>query len=66
MGPTDRFMCPPAFILEGRGGVGGGFGTIGIAMYLFWGILVGRNSHAEKRGDNRKKKFFTSNSVEVL
>ena len=61
-------MCFLAFI-PGKGGEqkgGGGCRTIGIAIHLFWWILFGRNSHLEKRGDNQKKKFFTSNSVEVL
>ena len=62
-------MCLLAFIPEGIRGAGGGgvggYGATGIAMYLFRGIVVGRKSHAEKRGDNRKKKFLTSNFVEA-
>ena len=48
-----------------RGEGVGGYGATGIAMYHFRGIVVGRKSHAEKRGDNRKKKFLTSNFVEA-
>ena len=42
-----------------------GWGTIGIVS-TFFGVLHLGGSHAEKRGDHQKKKFFINNSVEDL
>ena len=52
-------------LVSRRGGGGGRCGDIGVTMYRFSGIVLGRFI-CRKRGDHRKEKFFTSNSVEAL
>ena len=58
---TDGFM-----FLCGRGcGRVQDYRAIGIVS-TFFGVLDLGGSHAEKRGDHQKKKFFINNSVEDL
>ena len=46
-------------------GVGAKCGRPMKLVYFFWGLLLG-GSNAEKWDDHKKKKFFISNSVEVV